>query len=102
MIRPVVQIQLQIYLYNISRAKKKDRRCQIYQNKQNKNQPDGKVRLIFTHNAKNPPIHKWIRESRKFLDRNQKAKEMGSNIQIAYKQPKNIKKMVGGHAVRGE
>ena len=27
---------------------------------------------------------------------------MGSNIQIAYKQPKNIKKMVGGPAVRGE
>ena len=36
------------------------------------------------------------------MDRNQKAKEMGSNIQIAYKQQKNIKKIVGGPAVRGE
>ena len=40
----------------IDRAKKKDRKCQIYK-KKTKNQPDNKVRLIFTHNEKNPPLH---------------------------------------------
>ena len=51
---------------------------------------------MFTHNEKNPPIHQWIRESRKFLERNEKAKLLGKNIQLSYKQPKNIKKLVGG------
>jgi hypothetical protein len=78
----------------ISRAKTKDRKCQIYKTK--KKQTEDKVRLIFTHNLKNPPIHKWIREGRKYLDRNEKAKELGGKIQIAYKQPQNLKKMVGG------
>ena len=80
----------------INRAKKKDRKSQIVQNKNGKNKQDNKLRLIFTHNEKNPPIHQWIRESRKFLERNEKAKVMGKNIQLAYKQPKNIKKLVGG------
>ena len=66
-----------------------------------KNQPDGKIRLIFTHNEKNPPIHQWIRQSRKCLDRNEKAKDIGKNIQIAYKQPKNIKQLVGGPSLGG-
>ena len=60
------------------------------------NQTDKKVRLIFTYNQSNPPIQKWIRQSKKFLDKNEKAKNLGKNIQIAYKQPKNIKKLVGG------
>ena len=55
-----------------------------------------KVRLIFTHNENNPPIYQWIRQSKKFLDRNEKAKVMGQNIQIAYRQPKNLKQLVGG------
>ena len=54
------------------------------------------MRLIFTYNQHNPPIHKWIKQSKKYLDRNDRAKEIGKNIQIAYKQPKNIKKLVGG------
>ena len=33
---------------------------------------------------------------RQHLDRNKKAKEIGKKIQIAYKQPKNIKQLVGG------
>ena len=59
------------------------------------------MRLIFTYNQNNPPIHKWIRQSKKFLERNEKAKELGKNIQIAYKQPKNIKRMVGGPSKGG-
>ena len=35
------------------------------------------------------------------MDRNEKAKELGKNIQIAYKQPKNIKQLVGGPSNRG-
>ena len=79
----------------IARAKAKDRRGQIYKQKPT-NQSDNKVRLIFTYNQHNPPIHKWIKQSKKYLDRNDRAKEIGKNIQIAYKQPKNIKKLVGG------
>ena len=84
----------------LARAKGKDRKSQIYQKKPT-NQPDKKVRLIFTYNQNNPPIHKWIKQSRKYLDRNEKAKELGKNIQIAYKQPKNIKKLVGGPSTGG-
>ena len=79
---------------HIVRAQTKDRRTKIFKKKTT--QTDNKVRLIFTYNQNNPPIHKWIRQSRKFLERNEKAKELGKNIQIAYKQPKNIKRMVGG------
>ena len=79
----------------IKRAKRMDRKSQIYKNKPS-NLADNKVRLIFTYNQNNPPIHKWIRQSRKYLDRNEKAKELGKNIQIAYRQPKNIKKISRG------
>ena len=79
----------------VARAKSKDRRCQIFQSN-NKQIQNDKVRLIFTHNEKNPPIHQWIWQCRTYLDRNEKAKEMGQNIQIAYKQPINLKKIVGG------
>ena len=79
----------------ISRAQQKNRKSLIFKKKQTP-QTDKKVRLIFTYNQSNPPIQKWIRQSRKYLDKNEKAKDLGRNIQIAYKQPKNIKKMVGG------
>ena len=78
----------------INRAEKIDRKTQIYKKKNN--QYDGKVRLIFTHNANNPPIHQWMRQGKKFLDRNENAKELGKNMQVAYRQPKNLKKLVGG------
>ena len=83
----------------LARAQTKDRRTQIFKKKTTKT--DNKVRLIFTYNQNNPPIHKWIRQSKKFLERNEKAKELGKNIQIAYKQPKNIKRMVGGPSKGG-
>ena len=85
---------------HIARAQEKDRRTLIFKKKP-QNQPDRKVRLIFTFNQSNPPIHKWIRQSKKYLERNEKAKELGKNIQIAYKQPKNIKKLVGGPSNSG-
>ena len=85
---------------HMARAQTKDRRTQIFK-KRTPAQKDNKVRLIFTYNQNNPPIQKWIRQSRKFLDRNEKAKELGKNIQIAYKQPRNIKKLVGGPSKSG-
>ena len=73
----------------------------INQMRKRKDGKDGKIRLIFTHNLDNPPIHKWIRETKKLLIRNEKAKEMGEQIQIATRQPKNLKKIVTGSNCRG-
>jgi hypothetical protein len=36
----------------------------------------------------------WLREAKKCLIKNEKAKEMGGNIQICYSQPKNLKRIV--------
>ena len=66
----------------ISRPQQKDRKSLIFKKKQ-MNQTDKKVRLIFTYNQSNPPIEKWIRQSRKYLDKNYKSKDLGRNIQIA-------------------
>ena len=82
----------------IFRAQQKDRKSLIFKKKQ-KPQTDKKVRLIFTFNQHNPPIQKWIRQSRKYLDKTEKAKELGRNIQIAYKQPKKYQK-IGFRAFR--
>ena len=62
---------------------------------------DNKVRLIFTHTKANPPINKWIRECKYLLNKNDRAKNIGSRIQVASKQPKNMKQLVGG-IKRGE
>ena len=67
----------------------------IYQGRKQKTK-DRKVRLIFTNNEANPPIHKWLREGKKFL-RTEKAKKMGDNLQVVYKQPKNLQRMLGGN-----
>ena len=64
--------------------------------KSNKGNGDNKIRRIFTHNQSNPPLHKWLREAKQSLVKNQKAKALGDRIQIATKQPKNIKKNVRG------
>ena len=72
----------------ISEAKKSDRKTILQKRK--KTQKDEKVRMIFTHNKANPPVNKWIRESRKCLMRNEEAKKMGDNIQVGWKQPKNL------------
>ena len=82
------------------RALGKDRKTMIFQNRKKKNVGDKKVRLIFTQNQANPPIHQWLRESRKLLTRNERAKEVGGNVQIAYRQPKNVKQLVSGASGR--
>ena len=82
------------------RAKSKDRRNLIFQKRKEAAHKDQKVRLIFTHNKGNPPLHKWIKESKKFLV-SVKGKELGRNIQIAYKQPRNLRKIVTGCKNRG-
>ena len=57
------------------------------------------MRLIFTNNEANPPIHQWIREGRKYL-KSTKARTLGENMQVVYKQPKNLQQIAGG-AKRG-
>ena len=79
----------------IDRAKLKDRKEMIFQKRKNKNKNYKKVRLIFTHNQGNPPLHAWIRESKNLLS-TPKAKKLGENIQVVYKQSKNIKRMTAG------
>ena len=36
----------------------------------------------------------WLRDAKKFLIKNEKAKKMGENIQVCYSQPKNLKRLV--------
>ena len=75
-------------------AKKNSREKLIHQNRK-KQERDDKVRLIFTHNSGNPPLHMWLREAKKCLIKNEKAKKIGDRVQICYKQPKNLKRIVG-------
>ena len=76
-------------------ARKKNRKELIYQGRKKK-KCDDKIRLIFTHNVGNPPIHQWLRDCKKLLVRNEKAKKLGNRIQVGFKQPKNLKSMVSG------
>ena len=78
------------------KAQKKDRKALLTQPPKAKNCKDNKVRLIFTHNRANPPIHQWVRESKHLLRRNDRAKDIGSRIQVASRQPKNLQQLVGG------
>ena len=78
------------------KATKKERRALIFQQR-NKNQQDKKVRFIYTHNQSNPPFHIWVRECKKLLTKNPKAKNLGNRIQLASKQSKNLQQLVGGH-----
>ena len=78
-----------------SKANKKDRKKLIFQERKKKNN-NKKVRLIFTHNEGNPPLHKWIRECKQFLE-TPKAKKIGKEMQVVFKQPKNIKQLVAGN-----
>ena len=76
-----------------SEAKKNTQKELIYKNRKQKNKKDDKIRLIFTHNKGNPPIYSWLREAKKCLVRNEKAKALGKKIKIAFRQPKNLKKI---------
>ena len=83
------------------RAKVKDRNSLIFQSR--KKTPSGqKCRLIFTYNQGNPPLHQWIREGKKLLVRNERAKTIGKDIQIAHKQPKNIRRVVAKNCIGSE
>ena len=55
---------------------------------------DDKVRGIFTHNKGNPPLHQWFREAKKCLIKDDRAKALGDNFQICYRQPKNLRSTV--------
>ena len=78
----------------IGKAQKRSRENILRRNPKKK--ADNKVRLIFTHNAANPPINKWIRESQKVLLRNDEARELGGNIQVGWRQPRSLKNTVCG------
>ena len=78
------------------KAQKKDRKELLSQDRKKKKSDENKVRLIFTHNQANPPIHMWLRDCKRSLERNDLAKEIGNRIQIAHRQPKNLQKIVGG------
>ena len=39
---------------------------------------------------------RWLRQAKKCLVKNEKAKQIGEKIQITFRQPKNLKKMVTG------
>ena len=85
----------------VERALAKDRKDLIFQNRNRRKKEKDKVRLIFTQNSSNPPIHKWIRDARKSLIREEKSIEIGKMVQITTRQPKNIKKIVTQNNNRG-
>ena len=78
---------------NFDKARKRNRKDLINQPRRQKKKDD-KVRMITTYNEGNPPFHQWIREGKKLLERNEKAKEMGNRIQLSTRQPKNLRRMV--------
>ena len=41
-------------------------------------------------------MHSWVRQCKQVLVRNDKAKDIGSRIQIGSKQPRNLQRLVGG------
>ena len=78
------------------KAGENDRKSLIFKKRKPKNTKDKKVRCMLTYNQSNPPIHKWVRTSKKLLEKNERAKELGETIQICTKQPKNLQALVGG------
>ena len=77
-----------------SEARKKPRKEMIYQDRKKNTSQKDKVRLIFTHNRGNPPLHMWLREAKQCLVKNEKAKLMGDKMKICFSQPKNLKRIV--------
>ena len=71
-------------------------RKELINKKRNKKGTDGKVRLVFTHNSANPPLHQWLRDSKKHLEKNDLPKDIGRRVQICSKQPPNLQRIVGG------
>ena len=83
-----------------TKAKKSERKNLITQSRKKKK--DDKVRCIFTFNEGNPPLHQWLRQAKKCLLKNEKAKNIGEKMQITFRQPKNLKKIVTGLPKVGE
>ena len=75
------------------KAKKRSRHDLIHQHRRG-DRKDNKVRLIFTHNGGNPPLHHWLRNAKKCLIKNERAKAIGKNIQICFSQPRNLQRLV--------
>ena len=75
------------------KAKQRSRHELIHQHRRG-GKRDNKVRLIFTHNGGNPPLHQWLRNAKKCLVKNERAKAIGQNIQICFSQPKNLQRLV--------
>ena len=73
------------------KARKHTRRGLIHQSRHEKSGEDEKVRLIFTYNRGNPPLHSWLRGAKKLLVKDERARKLGENIQICYRQPRNLK-----------
>jgi hypothetical protein len=73
----------------VKKAEMKERKTLIFKQRKQRNGSDKKARLIFTNNVANPPIHQWVREGKKYL-KSTKAKALAENMQIVYKQPKNL------------
>ena len=76
------------------KAKSYTRQSLIKKSRKQDNEKDKKVRMIFTYNESNPPLHKWVREAKKFLLKDEKARDLGKQFQICYKQPRNLRSMV--------
>ena len=74
-------------------AKKKPRKDLIQQKRKQKSGKDDKVRMIFTYNSGNPPLNMWLRQAKRCLLKNDKAKNLGEKIQICFSQPKNLKRI---------
>ena len=72
-------------------ARNRTRANLIHQNRHEKNTDNAKVRLIFTYNQGNPPLHMWFREAKKCLIKDDRARALSENFQICYRQPKNLK-----------
>ena len=45
-------------------------------------------------NRGNPPLHEWVWEAKKCLVKDERARDLGKNIQICYRQPRNLKNRV--------
>ena len=63
---------------------------------------DDKVRCIFTLNEGNLTLHSWFRQAKKCLVKNEKANQTGEKLERAFRQPKNLKKIVTGLPGKGE
>ena len=71
----------------------RSRKSLINQKRRQRNENDDKIRMIFTHNEGNPPLNMWLRQAKKCLLKNEKAKKIGDKLQVCFRQPKNLKRI---------